>query len=85
MKQAQEYLKHADECRALARRAATEQERKQLTAMAETWLNLAEERLRVVEQGFGERSSGVKSDADGAMASSPKHSSFGASRAPGMV
>ena len=46
-KKAEEYRRHANECRALARKAASEEERKQLTEMAETWLSLAEQRERM--------------------------------------
>ena len=50
MKKTAEYQKRADECRMLARGAASEDERAQLMAMAETWLSLAEQRLRGVHQ-----------------------------------
>ena len=44
MQKAEEYLRHAEECRALARKAAKEEERRQLNEMADTWLQLAEQR-----------------------------------------
>jgi hypothetical protein len=44
MKRATDYLRHAEECRVLARGAASDSERKQLLTMAETWETLAAER-----------------------------------------
>ena len=44
MKKAAEYRHHAEECRALALKAGTEEQRVQLLKMADTWLSLAEER-----------------------------------------
>jgi hypothetical protein len=44
MKDASEYLQHADECRELSARATTDEQREQLLTMAETWLRLARER-----------------------------------------
>jgi len=42
MKSVQQYRKHAAECRALARAARQDEERKQLLAMADAWTRLAE-------------------------------------------
>jgi hypothetical protein len=48
MKKASEYRQHAKECRALASQAFSEEHRKQLAAMADTWDNLADERAKLV-------------------------------------
>lgn len=48
MKKASEYLQHAKECRALALQAGSEDHRKQLMAMAETWDHLAGERAKLI-------------------------------------
>lgn len=48
MKKASDYLRHAEECRVLARGAATDGERKQLVTMAETWEALASERQNLM-------------------------------------
>jgi hypothetical protein len=47
VKRAEEYRRHADECRMLARGAATAEDREQILAMAETWEKLAFEWLRI--------------------------------------
>ncbi len=44
VKKASEYRQHAKECRTLAAQAVSEEHRKQLAAMAETWDTLALER-----------------------------------------
>ena len=44
MKKASEYRKHAQECRALARRMAHGDQRDQLLEMAEIWDKLAKQR-----------------------------------------
>jgi hypothetical protein len=44
VKKASEYRKHAQECRALAKRMAHGEQRDQLLAMAQTWDRLAEQR-----------------------------------------
>ena len=44
MKRAAEYRKHAQECRALAKRKEHGEQRDQLPAMAQTWDGLAEQR-----------------------------------------
>ena len=46
MTKADDYRKHAAECRALARSAHKEDERKQLLKMADAWISLADERDR---------------------------------------
>ena len=48
MKKATDYLRHAGECRVLARGAQTDGERKQLLMMAETWETLAAERQNLM-------------------------------------
>ena len=50
MKKAQDYRDHASECRALARKARSNEERVQLLAMAATWDGLAAERVRLVSE-----------------------------------
>lgn len=49
MKKAHDYRAHAKECRALARSALTDGERKQLEDMANTWEALAEQRENFVK------------------------------------
>jgi hypothetical protein len=46
VKKAAEYEKHVEECLELARSAATDEHRRMLWKMAETWKALAEERRR---------------------------------------
>ena len=46
MKKTHDYRQHANECRALARKARSEEERQQLLTMASTWDILAVERER---------------------------------------
>jgi hypothetical protein len=46
VKKASEYRQHAKECRALSTQAMSDEHRKQLTAMADTWDTLALERER---------------------------------------
>jgi hypothetical protein len=46
MKKASEYRVHALECRSLASQANSDDHRKQLLAMAETWETLADDRDR---------------------------------------
>ena len=48
MKKAEDYRRHAEECRNLARNATSEDERRQLIHMAETWLGLAQHRLQML-------------------------------------
>ena len=58
MKKAAEYQRHAQECRTLARKAMTEDERSQLLTMSETWLQLAEQRM-VAERLAGKSNEGT--------------------------
>jgi len=46
MKKSNEYRQHAEECRALARKAQNDEQRAQLLKMAEAWENFATERER---------------------------------------
>jgi hypothetical protein len=46
MKTIEQYLRHADECEALARKAVTSEERKALHDMAAAWRTLAETRKK---------------------------------------
>lgn len=46
MKKASEYRVHALECRSLASQANSDEHRKQLLAMADTWETLADDRDR---------------------------------------
>jgi hypothetical protein len=48
MKKASEYDRHAQECRALAVRMKTGEQREQLLRMAEMWRRLAEDRSGLV-------------------------------------
>jgi len=48
MKKASEYLKHAKDCRALAKQMESGEQRDQLLKMAETWEVLARERERTL-------------------------------------
>jgi hypothetical protein len=48
MKTTQDYLRHAEECEALALRALSDSERETLRTMAETWRLLAAERQRTI-------------------------------------
>lgn len=50
MKKASEYLQHAAECRELAGRATTNEQRRMLLDMAKTWEYLARERVARVAQ-----------------------------------
>jgi hypothetical protein len=43
METASDYRKYAEECRALAQKARTDQQREILLEMAQAWLQLAEE------------------------------------------
>jgi hypothetical protein len=49
VKKVEEYLKHASECRTLAR-AASQAHRQQLEDMAQTWEQLAEARKREIKK-----------------------------------
>ena len=48
MKTIEDYRTHADECRLLARRARTPEERELILTMAAAWENLAETRLKML-------------------------------------
>jgi hypothetical protein len=50
MRKIDDYLKHAQECRTLARNMAPGEQRDQLLNMAETWELLAQERRRELEK-----------------------------------
>lgn len=50
MKKASEYKEHAEECRALARRSKSPEDRDMLLNMAATWDSLAENRLKATER-----------------------------------
>jgi hypothetical protein len=47
VKKASEYRQHAKECRTLAAQAVSDEHRKQLSAMADTWETLALEREKI--------------------------------------
>jgi hypothetical protein len=53
MDKSKEYREHAGECRALARNAQNEEQRRQLLELAETWGSLALERERMTEKLSG--------------------------------
>ena len=53
MKKSKKYRKHAEECRALARDAPNEEQRRQLLELAETWGSLALEHERTAEKRLG--------------------------------
>jgi hypothetical protein len=50
MKTVQEYLRHAEECDALARKATSEEQRDQIVKMAQTWRMLGEERRQKLQK-----------------------------------
>ena len=50
MKKASEYRRHAEECRALARTVAIDEQRNQLLEMAATWDRLAADRSDLVRR-----------------------------------
>jgi hypothetical protein len=49
MKTVQDYLDHAEECRALAARARTPEEREMILKMAKTWEELARARKKMLQ------------------------------------
>ena len=53
MDKSKEYREHAEECRALARNAQNEEQRRQLLELAETWGSLALECQRTAEKRLG--------------------------------
>jgi hypothetical protein len=50
MKKTEEYRRHAEECRVLARSASTTEEREQILTMAAMWERLANERIALQQQ-----------------------------------
>jgi hypothetical protein len=44
MKTVHEYIRHADECEALAKKTTSPEQREMISRMAETWRMLAEQR-----------------------------------------
>ena len=55
MKKTAEYIQHAKDCRALAKKMESGEQRDQLIKMAETWEVLATERERTLRSRAGER------------------------------
>ena len=51
MQKVDEFLRHAEDCRSMAMRAASESIREQLLNLAEQWTSLASERKRILEPG----------------------------------
>ena len=52
MERVREYLKNAQECRAIAERAANDVARAHFIQMAETWETLARHRQAIIEKGL---------------------------------
>ena len=50
MRKVEDYKRHAEECRAMARNASNEEHRQGLVRMAETWESLATDRLAQLER-----------------------------------
>jgi hypothetical protein len=50
MKTVQTYLRHAEECEALARKATSQEQREMILRMAETWRSLAARRQKKLKQ-----------------------------------
>ena len=51
MKTVDEYIRHAEECDSLARKAISSEQREQIVTMAATWRMLAEQRrTRILKQ-----------------------------------
>lgn len=50
MKKASEYLQHARECRDLAAKMDSEEQRSQLLGMAEHWERLADDRVALIRK-----------------------------------
>jgi hypothetical protein len=66
VKKASEYRQHAKECRTLAAQAVSDEHRKQLAAMADTWDTLALEREKIAAKEspeFARSAAGAQSDA----------------------
>jgi hypothetical protein len=53
MKKVEDYRRHAKECRTLAKKARSDEERKQLLVMGDTWERLAIERERLANKAAG--------------------------------
>ena len=51
MRTTEEYLRHAEECEALARTAISPEQREQIEQMAATWRMLAEQRRKKLAEG----------------------------------
>jgi hypothetical protein len=58
MKKSKKYREHAEECRALARNAPNEEQRRQLLELAESWGSLALDRERKAEKLLGSPNGG---------------------------
>jgi hypothetical protein len=58
MTKSKRYREHAEECRALARNAPTEEQRRQLLELAESWGSLALDRERKAEKLLGSPNGG---------------------------
>jgi hypothetical protein len=54
------YREHAEECRALARNAPNEEQRRQLLELAESWGSLALEREQRAEKLLGSAGGGTE-------------------------
>jgi hypothetical protein len=63
MRKAEEYKKHADECRHLAASASNEDSRRQLLEMADTWESLARDRNN--QLALQKRISALEGDSEG--------------------
>jgi hypothetical protein len=50
MRKVEDYRKHANECRTMARNTTNEDQRQGLLKMAETWESLAKDRLAQMER-----------------------------------
>ena len=50
MGKVEDYKRHADECRLMARNASNEEHRQGLLTMAETWVSLATDRVAHIER-----------------------------------
>ena len=48
MRKASEFRRHAEECRALARNADNDEQRRQLLEMSATWERIADEREKLI-------------------------------------
>jgi hypothetical protein len=50
MKTVHEYIRHAEECEALAKKTTSPDQREMISKMAETWRMLAEQRRQRIER-----------------------------------